>query len=105
MDFGYWYEPDGRSVKQQKKFESVEVKPQALEWLFSLAAGVRFQVSLDNLSGEQSNTEAFKKAVFTEAQAMLAKGLPTRARIFLDALMKKTGCPDAIETMLCYQDL
>ena len=105
VDFGYWYEPDGRSVKQQKKFESVEVKPQALEWLFSLAAGVRFQVSLDNLSGEQSNTEAFKKAVFTEAQAMLAKGLPTRARIFLDALMKKTGCPDAIETMLCYQDL
>ncbi|MEQ9023021.1 MAG: elongation factor P hydroxylase, partial [Pseudomonadales bacterium] len=75
VDFGYWYEPDGRTAKQQKQFEIVEVRPQALEWLFSLAAGVRFQVSLDNLSGEQSNTETFKKAVFNEAQGMLAEGL------------------------------
>lgn len=105
VDFGYWYEPDGRTAKQQKQFESVEVKPQALEWLFSLAAGVRFQISVDNLAGEETNPETFKRAVFAEARGMLAKGLSPRAKIFLDALVEKTGCPDSIETMLCYQDI
>lgn len=48
-DFGYWYAPDGRNPTQQQAFEAVEVKPQALEWLFSLACGYRFSVSVDNL--------------------------------------------------------
>ena len=26
-DFGYWYEPDGRSEERQRDFEKVEVKP------------------------------------------------------------------------------
>src|SRR5260221_12609733 len=30
VDFGYWYEPDGRTTLQQKLFQSVEVKPQAM---------------------------------------------------------------------------
>ena len=34
-DFGYWYQPDGRTSKQQAEFEKVEIKPQALEWIFS----------------------------------------------------------------------
>ena len=37
VDFGYWYAPEGRSDDQQRAFESVEVRPQALEWYFSLA--------------------------------------------------------------------
>jgi len=106
VDYGYWYKPDGRTEAQQKQFESVEVKPQALEWLFSLAAGVRFQISLDNLAGEQTNSEAFKKAVFAEARSMLAREkLPSRATMFLNALVEKTGCTDAMKTMLSYQDL
>ena len=32
-DFGYWYAPDGRTAEQQRTFESVEVKPQALEMI------------------------------------------------------------------------
>ncbi|MGP4847550.1 elongation factor P hydroxylase, partial [Marinobacter sp. 1Y8] len=38
-DFGYWYAPDGRSAAQQQAFERVEIKPQALECLFTLACG------------------------------------------------------------------
>jgi len=52
LDFGYWYQPDGRTAEEQRLFEKVEVKPQALEWIFSQAAGVSFQVSADNLAGE-----------------------------------------------------
>src|SRR5690554_6527296 len=44
FDYGYWYEPDGRNAEQQAAFEHVERKPQALEWLFALCAGVPFQV-------------------------------------------------------------
>lgn len=104
-DFGYWYEPDGRDAFQQKAFESVEVRPQALEWIFSLAAGVRFQVSIDNLVGEQTDAAAFKQAVFNEAKSMFSNGLPPRGKQFLHALMEKTRCPDTIESRLRYQDL
>ena len=34
---------------QQQAFERVEVKPQALEWLFNLCCGHRFRISADNL--------------------------------------------------------
>ena len=39
QDYGYWYAPDGRSAEQQELFEQSEVKPQALEWMFSVACG------------------------------------------------------------------
>lgn len=51
-DLGYWYAPDGRTAEQQALFEQVEIKPQAIEWLFSKAFGRKFRVSLDNLTGE-----------------------------------------------------
>ena len=41
-DFGYWYEPDGRTEEQQRLFEQVEVKPQALEWILATAANFRY---------------------------------------------------------------
>ncbi len=34
-DLGYWYAPDGRIEEQQALFEQVEIKPQAIEWLFA----------------------------------------------------------------------
>jgi hypothetical protein len=104
-DFGYWYKPDGRTVMQQMEFESVEIRPQALEWLFSLAAGIRFQVSVDNLAGEPTNPESFKQAVYAEARKMLSDGLPPRGKTYLDALKIKTGCTHRLETLLRYQDL
>ena len=56
IDFGYWYLPDGRTAEQQQVFQSVEVKPQAMEWILSMAAGYRFRVSIDNLNGKESDT-------------------------------------------------
>lgn len=85
-DYGYWYEPDGRDALQQAQFEQVEVKPQALEWLFSLCAGVPFQVSVDNLNGVEVDREAFTSKVRAQLQRYLAEGVPARAERFARAL-------------------
>ena len=87
IDFGYWYAPDGRSSEQQSAFEQVEVKPQALEWLFCEAAGHPFRVSLDNLSGEVTDPAPFKRRVIEQVRAYLDNGIPQRAARFVDALL------------------
>lgn len=86
-DFGYWYAPDGRTAEQQAAFEQVEVKPQALEWLFCEAAGHKFRVSLDNLSGEATDSTPFKQRVVDQVQAYLSQGIPERPACFIDALL------------------
>lgn len=85
-DFGYWYVPDGRSNEQQTLFESVEIKPQALEWILSEAAGFRFRLSVDNLNGEESDLSTFKNAVYNQVKEYCEKGLPKRAAVFRNAL-------------------
>ncbi|WP_285259491.1 elongation factor P hydroxylase [Halopseudomonas bauzanensis] len=87
VDFGYWYAPDGRSADQQSAFEQVEVKPQALEWLFCAAAGHSFRVSLDNLSGESTDPTPFKTRVVEQVHAYLSGGIPERPARFIDALL------------------
>jgi elongation factor P hydroxylase len=86
-DFGYWYAPDGRSAAQQQAFEAVEVKPQALEWLFCEAAGHPFRVSLDNLSGEPTDALPFKQRVVEQARHYLVDGIPARPARFVQALL------------------
>lgn len=86
VDFGYWYLPDGRTSSQQELFQSVEVKPQAMEWVLSVAAGYRFQVSIDNLNGTEADTSAFKQAIYQQVKTYCEKGLSTRAEIFRTAL-------------------
>ena len=86
LDFGYWYEPDGRSAEQQRVFEQVEVKPQALEWILSDAAGVPFRVSVDNLNGEATDAEPFKMAVYSQVLVFIETGLWPRAETFRRAL-------------------
>lgn len=88
IDFGYWYEPDGRNAEQQSLFQSVEVKPQAIEWILSQAAGFRFRVSLDNLNGDPADTEAFKQAVYNQVRSYCEKGLHPRAERFRLALSR-----------------
>ena len=85
-DFGYWYAPDGRDAQQQRAFEQVEVKPQALEQLFCEAAGHRFSVSMDNLGGEPTDPEPFRLAVQAQRDRYLAEGLPERPVRFIRAL-------------------
>ncbi|MFT5840575.1 MAG: elongation factor P hydroxylase [Flavobacteriales bacterium] len=85
-DYGYWYNPDGRDVKQQTEFEKVEVKPQAIEWAFSFASGKPFVVSTDNLNGAPVNTQGFQQAVKEQVLLYLESGFPSRASQFIDVL-------------------
>ncbi len=67
-DLGYWYAPDGRSAEQQALFEQVEIKPQAIEWMFAQAFGRKFRVSLDNLTGDGGDGSTFKDNVYAQVQ-------------------------------------
>ncbi len=96
-DFGYWYEPDGRSEQRQREFESVEVKPQAIEWVLATAAGFRYFASSDNLTGNAGDNSAFKQAVYDQVKVYADWGyLPKRAETLRKALVKFYGTPDEI---------
>ncbi|MGH1469862.1 MAG: elongation factor P hydroxylase [Cellvibrionaceae bacterium] len=88
VDYGYWYAPDGRDDEQQRLFESVEIKPQALEWVFSIAARVSFKVSADNLEGDSSISASFKEHIYQQAITYCEDGLPTRAERFVRVLVE-----------------
>ena len=87
-DYGYWYAPDGRSPTQQRAFEQVEQQPQAMEWLFSIACGTRFRISVDNLDAASGNScqLAFADAVRRTALSYCEQGLPPRGDRFFTAL-------------------
>lgn len=94
QDYGYWYAPDGRDPQQQRAFEQVEVRPQALEWIFSKASDFRFRLSADNLDGGGGVSESFKVAVSQQAQGYCRDGLPSRASRFAAALAQAYGTSD-----------
>ena len=86
VDFGYWYAPDGRTAAQQALFQQFEVKPQALEWILSVAAKHPFHVSIDNLNGEACPVSAFKAAIHQQVVQYCEQGLPARAKVLRNAL-------------------
>lgn len=91
-DYGYWYNPDGRTFVQQKSFERVEVKPQALEWLFSIACEQPFVFSADNLSAGVAVDGDFKNAVLDQARSWCGReSLPARALAFAESLSVEFG--------------
>ncbi len=69
-DLGYWYAPDGRTAEQQALFEQVEIKPQAIEWLFATAFGRKFRVSLDNLTGEGGDRQPLQRPCFRSSSGL-----------------------------------
>lgn len=93
-DYGYWYSPDGRNPQQQFEFESVEAKPQALEWAFSMACGIDFKVSIDNLQALENTNQTlllaqqkrFTNAVKAQLNTYIEGGFPLRAQVFLTRL-------------------
>lgn len=87
-DYGYWYSPDGRDEQQQKKFEQVEVLPQAIECAFSKACGLAFRVSIDNLNGnvESSVEQNFANKVQSKLYSLEQGGFNQRTTLFIDAL-------------------
>ena len=96
-DYGYWYAPDGRNALQQKAFFEVEFRPQALEWLFCSAAGLKFRPSVDNLSLVAGRLpELPEKFIDNMKQAAidcLQGAKDSRAMQFSNALMQESGCP------------
>lgn len=110
QDYGYWYCPDGRNQAQQKEFEQVEVKPQAIEWAFCLATRHKFNLSTDNLNGYQADTETFAAQVKSQLNWYQQNGFPVRAQQFIDALgnfykpQSKSVCKEFHQTQKVRQD-
>ena len=94
VDFGYWYNPDGRSPEQQLVFEKAETKPQALEWMFSVACGQKFRISADNLAADLSASENFIQAVARQAQSWCDSPIPSRGERFFNALAAQFDQPN-----------
>ncbi|MEO9275253.1 elongation factor P hydroxylase [Marinomonas sp. 5E14-1] len=94
-DYGYWYNPDTRDLLSQKEFESVEVKPQAIECIFHWILGLHFRVSVDNLSLPDYDAQHFEYAVMAQVERYLTSSLPQRARSFSMYLLSQRY-PDAI---------
>ena len=102
-DYGYWYVADGRDQEQQQAFEKVEIKPQAIEWAFCIAAGKAFDVSTDNLSGKgMTDRIAFKAKVYQQVLKYLSQGFPNDAETFIQVLARhyKTPMPLTPECFL-----
>lgn len=93
VDFGYWYKPDGRTAAEQSEFEKVEVKPQALEWMLSQAAGHRFHFSADNLGSDIGASPDFKGNVQRQVFRYLEQGIPDRPRRLIEAFHQHFGTP------------
>ncbi len=98
-DFGYWYNPDGRTAQQQAVFESVEVKPQAIEWLLCVAAGFNFNVSCDNLNGEPTDRLTFQHNVHQQVLRYIEQGFSKRLGLLIAALADfyQTSFPLTVE--------
>ncbi|WP_043316904.1 elongation factor P hydroxylase [Microbulbifer sp. HZ11] len=96
-DYGYWYAPDGRSEAQQIEFERVEVKPQALEWIFSRACGMSFRVSADNLDAGLGPSDSFRHDIWQQVQRNCLVGLNARARLFAQSLAAAFRQPDPLQ--------
>ncbi len=84
----------GATPQTQGQFEEVEVKPQALEWLFCVAAGFPFNVSCDNLEGDcEPDRIVFQRRVHAQVMALLEQGIPTRPARFIQALQSFYNTP------------
>ena len=90
IDFGYWYAPDGRSAAQQHQFEHLEIKPQALECLFTLACNRPFKVSQDNLFADfDTSGSTFGNDVYEQVASYINEPhqIPSDAKTLLLALL------------------
>ncbi len=83
-DYGYWYAADGRNQQQQNEFFKVEIKPQAIEWAFSIVLAVPFEASIDNLGTQVEGVEEFNHNLKKQLNEYVAKGFPKRTQEILD---------------------
>lgn len=105
VDYGYWYEPDGRDLQKQAEFEIVEVNPQAIEWAVAVSCGFKFEVSSDNLSGIVINRLAFKQKVYHQVLRLLENGFSARTQQFLSACQAYYQTPTLTAACFEYQGM
>lgn len=93
-DFGYWYAPDGRSQQQQDEFFKLEIKPQAIEWAFSIVCGVKFEASVDNLNNQVEGVDEFKQNLVLQLQDYLTNGFTKRVEEIIQLISNHQGIGD-----------
>jgi elongation factor P hydroxylase len=99
-DYGYWYNPHRTTIEDQHLFEYAEAKPQALEWIFSVAAGIKFNISADNLALNNEISLTFKNLIYQQVIKYLTEGLPDRAELFKKSLLSFYNCDDIFDLSL-----
>ncbi len=74
------------------KFEKVEIRPQAYEWIIATSAGFPFNVSCDNPTRRfwARSGLAFMNKVHSGSRGYLWVGLPPRVKMLSEALRKAT---------------
>jgi elongation factor P hydroxylase len=77
-DYGYWYAVDGRNQQQQDEFFKLEIKPQSIEWAFSIICGVEFEASVDNLNNSVKGIDEFNENLVIQMQEYLTDGFSKR---------------------------
>ncbi len=81
-DFGYWYSPCGRSPEEQRRFETVEARPQGLEKAMCDILEIKFLPSLDDFSGRPPS-KTFLHQLDVSYQEMLVNPPPTAKRALM----------------------
>lgn len=97
VDYGYWYIPDGRNQQEQSRFEQHEVAVQGIEWVLSIAAGVQFRVSADNISNPHASTPFIRGIYDRCGQLMDAHSWPASWR---DLIAQLCACSARQESRL-----
>ncbi len=96
-DYGYWYAADGRDQEQQNAFYQVEVKPQTIEWAFSLVIDVDFEPSVDNLDNQVQGAADFAQALNQQMLAYLQQGFSPRVEQILRLMGKHQEIDDVMQ--------
>lgn len=82
VDYGYWYQAPPRDEQAQQAFAEVEARVQALEAIFTEAAGLLFRVSIDDVDNLLRFEADFTRAVEAQRLRWWQRGLPARAELF-----------------------
>ncbi len=88
-DYGYWYAKDGRNQQQQDEFFKVEIKPQAIEWVFSIICGVKFEASVDNLNNSVVGVEEFKRNLSVQMDSFVKNGFSKRVKEIIEIISSR----------------
>jgi elongation factor P hydroxylase len=97
-DYGYWYAVDGRNQQQQDEFFKLEIKPQAIEWAFSIVCEVKFEASVDNLNNTVYGIEEFKENLDIQMQVYIMNGFSKR----VSEIIKLMADNQAIDNYMDY---